>query len=60
MFDLPAFLQEHARRRRLYWRLRALLLLLPWYLRVPMSREPQRCRPGASHFLAHALAAVLM
>ena len=59
MFDLSAFLREDARLRRLYWRLRVLLVLLPWYLRVPISREPQRCRPGTSHFLAHALAAVL-
>ena len=58
MFHVQEFLQG-ARLRRLYWRLRALLVMLPWHLRGTMWREPQRNRPGASHFLLHALAAAL-
>ena len=58
MFNITTLLPD-GRWRCLYWQLRALLALLPWRLHGPMAREPQRCRPGATHFLAHALLAVL-
>ncbi|RZL88281.1 MAG: phospholipase D family protein [Variovorax sp.] len=47
------------RLRRLYWQLRALLVLLAWRLRPSMARSLLRCRPGAGQLVGHVLAAVL-
>jgi putative cardiolipin synthase len=58
MFDLQAFPRD-ARLQRLYWQLRALLVLLPWKLRAPMSRLLLRCRPGIGQVLGHVLATML-
>lgn len=45
--------------RRCYWQLRALLVLLPWQLRVPMSRQILPLRPGPGQVLGHLLAVLL-
>ncbi|CAN7753337.1 phosphatidylserine/phosphatidylglycerophosphate/ cardiolipin synthase family protein [Variovorax sp. LjRoot84] len=58
MSDLPHVLPAD-RLVRLYWRLRALLVLLPWQMRAPIARELRRLRPGVSSLLGHALAALL-
>jgi putative cardiolipin synthase len=42
-----------------YWRLRALLALLPWQLRASMSRQLLPCRPGPGQAVSYLLAALL-
>lgn len=42
-----------ARLGHAYWRLRALLVILPWQLRTPLSRPLLACRPGLGQALGH-------
>ena len=58
MSEALGFLQDR-RLRRLCWRLRALLVLLSWRLRMPLARMALRCKPGAGQVMGHLLAALL-